>query len=170
MEQIIITKPNGSTTPLLNKRGVINVKSATQSIALLGEDVVNISVESTRKQNYEIGDTITIFGRTYKMNQLPKVQKTGVHSFSYDLVFEGVQYDLIRATYDLTIDTTNNQLQDFQANTLTGNLRRFAEVLIANTERVFPQKWELGSCPETANDKTLTFGETDNCLLVLQNL
>ncbi|WGU70639.1 hypothetical protein QIU18_00325 [Capnocytophaga canimorsus] len=123
-----------------------------------------------KKQNYEIGDTINIFGRTYKMNQLPKMQKTGPHSFSYDLVFEGIQYDLIRVTFDLTIDTTNNQLQDFQSNTLTGNLRRFAEVLLANVARVFPQKWELGNCPETANDKTLTFGESDNCLLVLQNL
>lgn len=170
MEQIIITKPNGNSFPLLSKRGVINVKSATQNMALLGEDVVNISVETTKKQNYEIGDTINIFGRTYKMNQLPKIQKTGPHSFSYDLVFEGIQYDLIRVTFDLTIDTTNNQLQDFQANTLTGNLRRFAEVLLANVARVFPLKWELGNCPETANDKTLTFGESDNCLLVLQNL
>ncbi|MFJ1377420.1 hypothetical protein ACILE8_03495 [Capnocytophaga canimorsus] len=170
MEQIIITKPNGNSFPLLSKRGTINVKSATQNIALLGEDVVNISVETTKKQNYEIGDTINIFGRTYKMNQLPKIQKTGPHSFSYDLVFEGIQYDLIRVTFDLTIDTTNNQLQDFQSNTLTGNLRRFAEVLLANVARVFPQKWELGNCPETANDKTLTFGESDNCLLVLQNL
>ncbi|GIJ96567.1 hypothetical protein CAPN001_11360 [Capnocytophaga stomatis] len=170
MEQIIITKPNGNSFPLLSKRGTINVKSATQNMALLGEDVVNISVETTKKQNYEIGDTINIFGRTYKMNQLPKIQKTGPHSFSYDLVFEGIQYDLIRVTFDLTIDTTNNQLQDFQANTLTGNLRRFAEVLLANVARVFPLKWELGNCPETANDKTLTFGESDNCLLVLQNL
>ncbi|MFJ1365574.1 hypothetical protein ACILDU_03910 [Capnocytophaga canimorsus] len=170
MEQIIITKPNGNSFPLLSKRGTINVKSATQNIALLGEDVVNISVETTKKQNYEIGDTINIFGRTYKMNQLPKIQKTGPHSFSYDLVFEGIQYDLIRVTFDLTIDTTNNQLQDFQSNTLTGNLRRFAEVLLANVARVFPLKWELGNCPETANDKTLTFGESDNCLLVLQNL
>ena len=83
---------------------------------------------------------------------------------------EGVQYDLLRATYDLTIDTTSNTLQDVQSDALTGGLRRFATVLISNANRVFPGQWALGECPETAADRTLTFGETDNCLAVLQRL
>ena len=83
---------------------------------------------------------------------------------------EGVQYDLLRATYDLTIDTTSNKLQDVQGDALTGDLRRFATVLISNASRVFAGQWALGECPETAADRTLTFGETDNCLAVLQRL
>lgn len=170
MEQIIITKPDGSTYPLASKRTATEIKSAKQSWALLADDVVSISIESPFPQTYGIGDHFTVFGRAYKLNRLPKVKKTGMHAFSYDLEFEGIQYDLIRATYDLTIDTTNNQLQDVQADTLTGNLRRFATVLISNANRVFPNTWVLGSCPETIEDKTLTFGEGDNCLSVLQTL
>lgn len=83
---------------------------------------------------------------------------------------EGLQYDLLRATYDLTIDTTSNTLQDVQSDALTGDLRRFATVLISNASRVFAGQWALGECPETAADRTLTFGETDNCLAVLQRL
>ena len=83
---------------------------------------------------------------------------------------EGAQYDLLRVTYDLTIDTTSNKLQDVQGDALTGDLRRFATVLISNASRVFAGQWALGECPETAADRTLTFGETDNCLAVLQRL
>lgn len=167
MEQIIITKPNGSKVPMQNKRTATAIKSATQEMVLLGVDVVNITVESPFKQEYGIGDAISIFGRLYTMNRLPKVKKTGMHQFSYDLEFEGIQYGLARATYDLTIDTTSNQLQDVQGNSLIGDLRRFATVLIANANRVMPGKWVLGDCPETASDKELSFGESDNCLSVL---
>ena len=170
MEQIIITKPNGSLVPMQNKRTATKIKSAKQNMALLAEDVVNINIESPFKQEYGIGDTITVFGRVYKMNRLPKVRKTGNFGFSYDIEFEGVQYDLMRATYDLTIDTTNNQLQDIQSNALIGDLRRFATVLIANANRVMPGKWRLGDCPDTIEDVNLVFGETDNCLSVLQML
>ena len=164
---IIITRPNGSKVPMQNKRTATAIKSASQEIGLLGVDVVNINVESPFKQEYGIGDSITIFGRSYKINRLPKVKKTGMHQFSYDLEFEGIQYDLMRATYDLTIDTTSNQLQDVQGNSLIGDLRRFATVLIANANRVIPGKWMLGDCPETISDKELSFGESDNCLSVL---
>jgi hypothetical protein len=170
MEQIIIKKPTGSLVPMQNKRTATKIVSAKQNMALLAEDIINITVESPFKQNYGIGDTIDVFGREYKMNRLPRVRKAGNFSFIYDLEFEGVQYDLSRATYDLTIDTTSNELQDVQANSLIGDLRRFATVLIANANRVMPGKWELGDCPETIEDVNLVFGEADNCLSVLQML
>lgn len=167
---LIIRKADGSLVPIQNRRTATRVTSGKQNWALNAEDTLNITVESPFPQKYSIGDVITVFGRDYKLNRLPKVKRTGMHEFSYDLEFEGIQYDLLRVTYDLTIDTTNNQLQDVQGDSLTGDLRRFMVVLIANANRVFPGKWVLGSCPETIGDKTLTFGESDNCLSVLQNL
>lgn len=168
MEQVVITKPDGSLVPIANKRTATKIKSAKQNWALLANDTVSMEVESPFPQKYNIGDQIIVFGRLYKLNRLPKMKKTGMREFSYDLEFEGVQYDLIRATYDLTIDTTNNSLQDVQADSLTGNLRKFATVLMANANRVFPGKWVLGTCPNT-DTKTLTFGEDDNCLTAIQN-
>lgn len=169
-ENLIITKRNGNRVPLQSRRTATAVTSARQNWALNGDDTVDITVESPFPQVYDIGDKISIFGRDYTLNRLPKPKKTGMHEFQYSLQFEGVQYDLLRATYDVTIDTTNNALQDVQGDSLTGDLRRFLTVLIANANRVFPGKWRLGSCPDTASDVTLTFGESDNCLSVLQSL
>lgn len=170
LANIIITQPNGNRVPMQNRRTATGVVSAKQNWALNAEDTVDITIESPFPQTYNIGDRITIFGRDYKLNRLPSVKKTGMHAFQYTLQFEGVQYDLFRVTYDLTIDTTTNELQDIQGDSLTGNLRRFMTVLVANANRVFPGKWKLGVCPDTIGDKTLTFGESDNCLSVLQNL
>lgn len=167
---IIITQPNGNRVPMQNRRTATGITSAKQNWGLNAEDTVDITIESPFPQTYNIGDKITVFGRDYKLNRLPSVKKTGMHQFQYTLQFEGVQYDLFRITYDLTIDTTTNELQDVQGDTLTGNLHRFMTVLIANANRVFPDKWKLGACPDTIGDKTLTFGESDNCLSVLQNL
>lgn len=170
MEQIVVARKDGTTYPLAVKREVTAIKQATQSWGLLGDDVVNITVESPYPQSYAIGDSISVFGRTYRLNQLPRVRRTGAHKYAYDLTFEGVQYDLLRAFYDVTIETTGNTLQDVQGDALTGDLRRFATVLVSNANRVFPGKWRLGTCPATIADKTLTFGDGDNCLAVYQNL
>ena len=170
MEQIIVIRKDGTTYPLAVKKDATGIKQATQSWGLLGDDVVNITVESPYPQSYAIGDSISVFGRTYRLNQLPRVRRTGAHKYAYDLTFEGVQYDLLRAIYDVTIETTGNTLQDVQGDALTGDLRRFATVLVSNANRVFPGKWRLGTCPATIADKTLTFGDGDNCLAVYQNL
>lgn len=170
LTNIIITQPNGNRVPMQNRRTATGITSAKQNWGLNAEDTVDITVESPFPQTYNIGDRITVFGRDYKLNRLPSVKKTGMHLFQYTLQFEGVQYDLFRVSYDVNIDTTDNELQDIQGDSLTGDLRRFMNVLISNANRVFPGKWKLGVCPETTSDKTLTFGESDNCLSVLQNL
>ena len=153
-----------------SRRTATDVTAAKQSWVLNGDDTVDITVKSPFRQAYDIGDKITIFGRDYTLNRLSKPKKTGMHEFEYSLQFEGVQYDLLRASYDVTIDTTNNELQDVQGDSLTGDLRRFLTVLVANANRVFPGKWALGVCPETKSDVTKTFGESDNCLSVLQSI
>lgn len=167
---IIITKPNGSRVPMESRATATAITAAKQTWALNAEDTIAISVVSPFPQSYGIGDVITVFGRDYRLNRLPKVSKTGMQEYQYDLEFEGIQYDLMRVTYDVNINTTNNQLQDIQGDSLTGDLKRFVEVLISNANRVFPGKWALGVCPETDGDNTLTFSESDNCLSVLQTL
>lgn len=167
---IIITQPNGSRVPMESRATATAITAAKQTWALNAEDTIAITVVSPFPQSYGIGDVITVFGRDYRLNRLPKVSKTGMQEYQYDLEFEGIQYDLMRVTYDVNINTTNNQLQDIQGDSLTGDLKRFMEVLISNANRVFPGKWALGVCPETDGDNTLTFSESDNCLSVLQTL
>jgi hypothetical protein len=156
--------------PMESRATATAITAAKQNWALNAEDTIAITVVSPFPQSYGIGDVITVFGRDYRLNRLPKVSKTGMQEYQYDLEFEGIQYDLMRVTYDVNINTTNNQLQDIQGDSLTGDLKRFMEVLISNANRVFPGKWALGVCPETDGDNTLTFSESDNCLSVLQTL
>lgn len=167
---IIITKPNGDRVPMESRRTATSITAAKQTWALNAEDTIAITAVSPFPQSYGIGDAITVFGRDYRLNRLPKVKKSGFAEYQYDLEFEGIQYDLLRVTYDVNINTTKNELQDIQGDSLTGDLKRFMDVLISNANRVFPDKWALGECPETVGDKTLTFAENDNCLSVLQNL
>lgn len=167
---IIITKPNGDRVPMESRRTATSITAAKQTWALNAEDTIAITVVSPFPQSYGIGDAITVFGRDYRLNRLPKVKKSGFAEYQYDLEFEGIQYDLLRVTYDVNINTTKNELQDIQGDSLTGDLKRFMDVLISNANRVFPDKWALGKCPETVGDKTLTFAENDNCLSVLQTL
>lgn len=169
MEQIIIKRGN-TLIPIASKKTATSIKSATQNVALLGDDTLNIVVVSPFKLDFLIGDTTFVYGNIYKLNRLPKVKKNGMYEFEYELEFEGSQYDMMRVTYDLTIDTTSNQLADVSGDSLTGNLRRFATVMVSNLNRVFKNMWELGECPDTAEDKTLTFSESENCLSVIQNL
>ena len=169
MEQIIIKRGN-TLIPLASKKTATSIKSATQNVALLGDDTLNIVVVSPFKLDFLIGDTTFVYGNIYKLNRLPKVKKNGMYEFEYELEFEGAQYDMMRVTYDLTIDTTSNQLADVSGDSLTGNLRRFATVMVSNLNRVFKNMWTLGECPDTAEDKTLTFSESENCLSVIQNL
>lgn len=170
MEKIIINHADGSKIKLHQSKQYINISSAEQVTTLLNEDVVSIDLETSDKLDLYIGDSIVIYGAVYKMNQLPKVTKDGESKYTYSITFEGVQYDLMRAIYDLTIDTTNNQLQEVQADSLIGDLNRFATVLISNANRVMPGQWVLGEVPDTDSDINLTFSEDDNCLAVLQTL
>jgi hypothetical protein len=134
---------------------------------LLGNDTIDFTIESAAKMTFSIGDKITIIGRDYTLNIPAKERKISENHFQYDLQFEGVQYDLSRATYDVNIDTTGS---DVQGDSLTGDMKLFLDVLIANISRIFPGKWVLGTYPVDTEAMTLTFGETDNCLSVLQTL
>ena len=74
MEQIIIKRGN-TLIPLASKKTATSIKSATQNVALLGDDTLNIVVVSPFKLDFFIGDTTFVYGNIYKLNRLPKVKK-----------------------------------------------------------------------------------------------
>lgn len=171
MQQIIVTHRDGSTLKLNSKENVSAVIKATQNIQLLGQDVVDISVKSAKKLSFFIGDKITIIGRDYTLNTSAKELKISENDFQYDMQFEGVQYDLMRANYSVNVDTTTNEIQDISGDSITGDLKIFLDVLISNANRVFGSgKWAIGSYPLNTKTITLTFSDADNCLGVLQTL
>lgn len=161
MEQIIVRHPDGTTALLTSRAHKSGVTKAEQSITLLGADTVAITVKSASPLTFHLGDQIDVYGKTYTLNQLPGIKKTGNRNFEYTLTFEGVQYELIDAQFLLPDDTV---LDSF-----TGDLEDFLGILIGNLTRVYPGKWALGIFPVNTEFKTLTYTEK-NCLEVLQDL
>lgn len=161
MEQIIVRHPDGTTALLTSRARKSGVTKAEQSITLLGADTVAITVKSATPLTFHLGDQIDVYGKTYTLNQLPGIKKTGNRSFEYTLTFEGVQYELIDVQFLLPDDTV---LDSF-----TGDLEDFLGILIGNLTRVYPGKWALGVFPTNTEYKTLTYTEK-NCLEVLQDL
>jgi hypothetical protein len=165
MEQIVITKSNGTRWPLLTKEAVSTV-TATQKRSLMGEDIVDMKVQSASPLQFNMGDTISVFGSTYTLNQPAKPKKTSKHYFTYDLNWEGKRYDLLKAPYFAMSDDGVSISPDWS---LTGNLNNFIDVLINNLNDHFGSgKWEKGVCPDT-DTQTLTFAG-ENCLAALQYL
>ena len=176
-QNLIITHPNGEQMPLFSKENLSGVTKAEQTVGLLSDDIVNISVQSATPLQFALGDTIEVYGKTYTLNQLPTIKKNGDRKFSYDLVFEGVQYELLDAQFLLPDNTVGDSF--------TGNLKKFIDILLENADRVCPGKWELCNgineyglpcdCNNTilggaeTEAKTLTF-TGENCLSVLQRL
>lgn len=147
------------------------VYSAKQVRSLLEEDYVEIVLESVESTHVYIGDTITVYGRSYTVNQLPETEKTGSRQFRHTIRFEGVQYSMARAAFLLNVDTTSLALQDVSGSSLIGDIKTFLDVLVANMNRVYPGKWAVGSYPSgTDADTLITFEEDANCLSVLQTL
>lgn len=161
MEQIIVRHPDGTTALLTSRARKSGVTKAEQSITLLGADTVAITVKSATPLTFHLGDQIDVYGKTYTLNQLPGIKKTGNRNFEYTLTFEGVQYELIDVQFLLPDDTV---LDSF-----TGDLEDFLGILIGNLTRVYPGKWVLGVFPANTEFKTLTYTEK-NCLEVLQDL
>jgi hypothetical protein len=162
MDNIIITHPDGSQMPLTSKQNISAIIKAEQTVTLLDDDLVTISVVSATILPFFIGDTIEVYGKTYTLNQLPTIKKTGTRRFDYELMFEGLQYELLDAQFLLPDNTVGDSF--------TGTLFSFLQMIVSNANRVFPEKWVVGEYPDETEYKTLSFTGGDNCLAVLQRL
>jgi hypothetical protein len=161
ISNIVIKHPDGSTTLLNSGPRTSGITKAEQSAGLLAEDTVTITVKSASPLEFALGDTIEVYGKTYTINQLPTIKKTGTRKFEYTLTFEGVQYELIDAQFLLPDDTVGDSF--------TGDLSDFLQILLTNALRVFPNKWAIGEYPSDTEYKTLIYSGK-NCLEALQEL
>ena len=161
MEQIIIYHPDGTAIPLISKKNVSVVSKATQKTALLSDDVISITVSSAVPLDLRIGDTARIYGKPYKLNQLPEPTKNGERRYSYELRLEGLQYDLIDVHYHLP--------ENAYGGTFYADLKGHLAVLVWNINRIYPNKWALGEFPKDTDYKNITNSEK-NALQVLQEL
>ena len=161
MEQIIIIKADGTQIPLFSRKNTSCVSKAAQKTALLSEDIVSISLTSAVPLDLGIGDHILLYGKPYKLNQLPEPTKEGERRYTYDLKFEGLQYDLIDVHYHLP--------EDAYGETYYSDLAGHLQALMWNINRIYPGKWILGAYPTETEYKNIT-NSGKNCLQVAQEL
>lgn len=166
MAETIVKKPNGKLISLSSRLSLCTITKASQSISLMGEEVVRMSIESVEPLDISIGDSVELYGRLYRCNTAPQVKRSA-RMLIYDVVFEGVGYDLLRVIY-LDVDTSGVFLNSEYS--LTGSLELFLSVLLKNVTRVLGDCWELDSSGYQGKEvKTLSFS-SENCLAVLQRL
>ncbi len=174
MEQIIIIRTdylgNKSNFSIQSKENRSTITKAEQKCEINGADTIDITVESAKHITFIVGDKIELWGVDYTLNIPPKERKISESHFVYELQFEGPRYDLLRAMYNVNTDTTGNIVKELIGSSLTGDMKMFLDVLIRNANRVFQNKWSLGEYPTDTITKTLTFGDGDTCLSVLQTL
>jgi len=159
MEQIIITHPNGERLHLFSKQRPSVISKATQKVALLSDDLLSLTVISAEPIAFDFGDVITVFGKPYRLNQLPEPTKEGERKYTYEVTLEGLQYDLIDVIYKLPEGCYGEQLY--------GDLEAHLTALMWNLNRIYPSKWVLGSFPKGTAYKNLN-ATGKNCLQVLQ--
>ena len=161
-----IILPDGTPQPLRQQKPLVSVEKMEQTQSLLSEDIVTMTVKCERATPFEIRSTILAFGKTYTLNQKPKLNKISKSHFEYELKFEGSQYELRRAVMFNTDVSGFNTASD---QPITGDIELFLDVIINNMNRVKPGLYSKGQFPSTQT-KTIIFDEGSNCLAALQKI
>lgn len=161
MKQLTLTHPDGTKLELLSEKSISAPTKATQKMALLSDDLLSISVTSATPIKFQLGDVINVYGRAYRLNQLPQITKDGNRSYSYELQFEGAQYDLLDVTFQLPEGSYGENLY--------GDLRGLVDALQWNVSRVFGAKWKIKTDVTDTTHKNLSV-TGKNCLQVAQEL
>lgn len=161
MTQIYVVKADGSKLALYNPESVSAPTKATQKMALLSDDLLSITVASAVPLDFELGDIVNVYGKGYRLNQLPQVTKLGSRRYSYELQLEGAQYDLLDVSFQLPEGSYGDNLY--------GDLPGFINALSWNVQRIFGTKWVIKtSLTGTAHKNLSVSGK--NCLQVAQEL
>ncbi len=155
---------NGSPLFNLVERGKRSVESAAISKALLSDDTLTIRMKSSSVLDIKINDYFLLFGSIYRLNALPNVNKISETEYEYDIIAQGLMYDMLRCKY-FNADGTGQKFNlEFP---LIGTIETFLICLKNNMQRL-SLDWEIGNFTN-AETKTITFGD-DTCLSALQKI
>lgn len=155
---------NGSPLFNLIDGGKRTVTDASINKALLSDDSVSIKLTSVSVLGIKINDYFLLFGSSYRINVLPEVNKNSESKYEYNIVAQGLMYDLLRCKYFNADGTGFKTDIDFP---LIGTIETFLIALKNNMQR-FASNWEIGNFTN-GETKTLTFGD-DTCLSALQKI
>lgn len=160
----IVIQRNGLNHLSLVERNKRTINSASQNKVILSDDSVTIRVQSNSVLDIKINDTFEVYGDVYRINQMPSVTKHNETSYEYDIVGQGLMFDLLRCKFFNADETGFKTTREFP---LVGNIEVFLLALKANMQRLSAD-WEIGTYLN-AETKTITFSD-DTCLSALQKI
>lgn len=155
---------NGSPLFNLIERGKRSVDSATLNRVMLSDDSVTIKLNSREKLDILINDYFVLFDSVYRINSLPALTKNSESFYEYNIVAQGLMFDLMRCKFFNADATGFGPDLEFP---LIGTIEVFLLALKNNMKR-FAVNWELGNFTNVET-KTITFGD-DTCLSALQKI
>lgn len=139
----------------------VNAQTAKLSRKIMADNIITASFKYSQTVNLQIGDYIVFQGQNYTLNQQPKITKLAGNSYTYDLTFEGVEYELSKVQYQFTGD---GQFP------LMNNADGFLTLLVSNLNRVYSGYTKNANVTPLVNDyKNLSFN-SESCLQVLNRL
>lgn len=131
------------------------------STKLMGEELVTMSFSLTEKLNFQIGDTVDVYGNTYYLISDPSYTKNSSREYVYDLQFAGVKYNL--ADVQFFQYDSNNDLTVPEFTVIT-NADTLVNLLVSNANRT-QTGWVKGVVDETEHKQVDFSGH--NCLAAL---
>lgn len=126
---------------------------------VMGENTVSLTARLSSSFLFQVGDYVMFAGEKYTLNILPKVKKEDSFNFVYDLVFEGIEYELRKVR--MLFYTANLVYAGGADFSLMGDAELQARVIVENLNRV-QSGWTLGSVI-TSEAKNITYSN-NNCL------
>lgn len=151
---MIIYRNNG--TEILKVRPDDNDKCTKR---VMSQNTVSLTARLSSPFLFQVGDYVMFAGEKYTLNILPKVKKEDSLNFVYDLVFEGIEYELRKVR--MLFYTANLVYAGGADFSLMGDAELQARVIVENLNRV-QSGWTLGSVI-TSEAKNLTYSN-NNCL------
>lgn len=150
------------TTSILNIRPTSSDKLTKK---LMGENTLFITITRATPFEFKVGDYLYFAAEKYTLNVLPKVKKDSSNRFVYDLLFEGIEYELRKV--HLLFYTESMGFGGGADFSLMGNAETFVRVIVENLNRV-QSGWTIGSVIESGF-KNLTFSG-NSCLEAISKL
>lgn len=150
------------TTSILNIRPTGSDKLTKK---LMGENTLFITITRATPFEFKVGDYLYFAAEKYTLNVLPKLKKDSSNRFVYDLLFEGIEYELRKV--HLLSYTENMGFGGGADFSLMGNAETFVRVIVENLNRI-QSGWTIGSVIESGF-KNLTFSG-NSCLEAISKL
>jgi len=134
-----------------------------QEKEIMVKDIVPITFNSPAAYQFQIGDTMFVYGQTYYLNQMDEPTKNSSMSFSYRMTFQAEYYRLakpIMMFYDsinaLTVIKTE----------VMANASMMLDLIVANANRT-QSGWSRGECIDSV-PKLISF-DGESILTVIDN-